>query len=573
MHKALAVLTAGLGLALPVSAFAAPAKAPVKAAAPATPAPVNRPPVIETLPFTDWQVGKQLHFGIHALDPDDDGVRIEVLQKPLSATYNELTQTVSWKPTAKDGSEGRFRVRVTEVRLDRGVPVADAPPRFVTREFAIRLTKGALAPQPQVKSAITETLITIRDPDRLAEARKKYSLAKVLDLIGQLEIKRETLAGRDAKLYGNPKAQVQLDLILKLMARLNKNPTLDPDSDKYNPEWGKFASWQLVTVRPRMNKARHELRLVYRNMTAPETAYIMFRVALASDMPDVPLDVRAESNVAFTGLLYDSFFVGETLDPKLVTDKKAYGRALVGFLDKFFSYDDAAHKRLYPQMLALPISGRLGAGSVTDGAGKYLWGNGWSWITFKNTWGGEQDGKKMGTYFAPPIKGFTGDVVSEGNKWVSKCIAELPADYCRVAEGFSNIPQDPPKKGADGILMGVLADAQQINPTYKALLSKRTRLDDATRRNFEENGMSCAQCHVRAFDEGDVLDPGIWDPSKKTRPTLARPLPQTFFVLVPEFRNSPFLDQQELDTECLLGPMMSTELGKSVKVPCAPRGE
>ncbi len=571
MHKALAVLTAGLGLALPVGAFAAPAKAPAPAAAPA---PVNRPPVIETLPFTDWQVGKQLNFGIHALDPDDDGVRIEVLQKPLSATYNELTQTVSWKPTAKDGSEGRFRVRVTEVRLDRGKPVVDAPARFVTREFAIRLTKGALAPQPQVKGAATELLVTIRDPDRLADARKAYSLDKVLDLIGQLEIRRETIAGNDPKNYGNPKAQVQLDLILKLMSKLHKNPAIDPDSDKFNPEWRKFASWQLVTVRPRMNKARHELRLVYRNMTAPESAYIMFRLALASDMPDIPLDVRAESNVAFSGLLFDSFFVGETLNQKLVTDKKAYSRALVGFLDKFFKYDDAAHKRLFPQILAVPNSGRLGGGSVTDGAGKYLWGNGWAWLTFKNTWADDAStGKKMATYFAPPIKGFTGDVVAEGSKYVSKCIAELPADYCRVAEGFSNIPQDPPKKGPDGKLMGVVLDAQHINPEYKALLSKRTRLDDATRRNFEENGMSCAQCHVRTFDEGDVLDPGIFDPTKKTGLLLGRPIPQTFFVLVPEFRNTPFLDQQELDAECQLGPTMSTELGKSVKVPCAPRGE
>jgi len=560
-------------LAFPLAAAAAPPKAPAPSPAPAA-ARVNRLPLIETLPFTDWQVGKPLHFGIHALDPDDDGVKIELLQKPMTATYNALTQTVSWTPTAKDGSEGRFRVRVTEVRLDKGKPVAGAEPRYVMREFAIRLSKGAVPPpQPQVKAAATELLVTIRDPDRLADARKAYPLGKVLDLVGQLEIRRETIAGNDPKTYSNPKAEVQLATILGLMAKLHKNPTIDPEDDKFNKDWGKLANWQLVTVRPRMNKKRHELRLVYRNMAAPETAYIMFRLALASDMPDIAMDVRAESNLEFSRLLYDSFFLGETLNQRLVTDKKAYSKALVGFLDKFFKYDDAAHKKLYPQILALPNSGRLGGGSVTDGSGAYQWGNGWAWLTFKNTWSAGEGGKKVGTYFDPPIKGFTGDVVAEGDKWVSKCIAELPADYCRVAEGFSNIPQDPPAKGRDGKLLGVLLDAQHTNPEYKQLIQKRTRLDDATRRNFEENGMSCAQCHVRNFDEGDVLDPGLWDPTKKTGPTLARQIPQLFFVIVPEFTNPAFIAQQEMDAECQLGPTMSTELGKTVRVPCSSRGE
>ena len=85
--------------------------------------------------------------------------------------------------------------------------------------------------------------------------------------------------------------------------------------------------------------------------------------------------------------------------------------------------------------------------------------------------------------------------------------------------------------------------------------------------------MPCARCHVRSVGDGHGLGRGLLGPTKKTGLLLGRAIQQTFFVLVPEFRNTPFLDQQELDAECQLGPTMSTELGKSVKVPCAPRGE
>jgi hypothetical protein len=78
---------------------------------------------------------------------------------------------------------------------------------------------------------------------------------------------------------------------------------------------------------------------------------------------------------------------------------------------------------------------------------------------------------------------------------------------------------------------------------------------------------------VRSFDEGNMLDPGVWNPQKKTGPTLGRPVPQLFFIIVPQFSTTAFLQQMERDAECLMSTAFASEIKKQVSIPCAAKGE
>src|SRR5690349_9162232 len=66
----------------------------------------NRPPEFEYPPYHRVAPGQKIGFGLNAVDQDADEIAIELVEKPASATYDPLTLTVSWKPTAKDAPAG-----------------------------------------------------------------------------------------------------------------------------------------------------------------------------------------------------------------------------------------------------------------------------------------------------------------------------------------------------------------------------------------------------------------------------------------------------------------------------------
>src|SRR5262245_32967367 len=72
-----------------------------KIAPPGPPAPTptklalgNRPPEFEYPPYHQAAPGKQISFGLNAIDQDGDTIRIDLIASPKSATYDPLTMTV-----------------------------------------------------------------------------------------------------------------------------------------------------------------------------------------------------------------------------------------------------------------------------------------------------------------------------------------------------------------------------------------------------------------------------------------------------------------------------------------------
>src|SRR5205814_8974065 len=63
---------------------------------------------------------------------------------------------------------------------------------------------------------------------------------------------------------------------LRNLAALHHNDEINPDSPKFNQQWN-AENWRLIMVRPRVNKRIFELRLVYRNVVAPEPVYLIDR--------------------------------------------------------------------------------------------------------------------------------------------------------------------------------------------------------------------------------------------------------------------------------------------------------
>src|SRR5262245_30231080 len=94
--------------ALALIAVPLPARARVEAP--------NQPPELEYPPYHRVAPGREVSFGLNVVDPDSDTVSVELVGKPASASYDPITLTVRWRPTAKDAPAGRFRVRLTETQ-------------------------------------------------------------------------------------------------------------------------------------------------------------------------------------------------------------------------------------------------------------------------------------------------------------------------------------------------------------------------------------------------------------------------------------------------------------------------
>ncbi|HEV7842040.1 MAG TPA: hypothetical protein VGO69_00010, partial [Pyrinomonadaceae bacterium] len=56
-------------------------------------APENLEPELNTVRFKRVGVGQRITFGLSVIDEESDDVRVELIQKPRSAKYNEKTLT------------------------------------------------------------------------------------------------------------------------------------------------------------------------------------------------------------------------------------------------------------------------------------------------------------------------------------------------------------------------------------------------------------------------------------------------------------------------------------------------
>jgi hypothetical protein len=507
----------------------------------------NRPPEMDAVHIKRVGVGQRITFGISVIDEETDDIRVEMTQKPATAKYNEKTLSVDWTPRRSDGKVGQFAVRLTEY------PRAGGSPRTSIKTFSINIEPNpvplpALAPAPLA----VETLISITDPDRLTAANARWPILAIFDRIATIEASKQIK--QDSGIQPTNGAALFHDT-LRNLAALHRNDEINPDSPHYNPQFN-AENWRLVMVRPRVNKRIFELRLVYKNVVAAEPIFLMPRMRITR-LKDPELDkddaARQKNNKAFATLLYNAFFDGADLKPYVARDKKSYGDALADFISAVVNYNDKTDPTMQANFAALPHNARLGGDDALDEKGRYLRGDGWALGVMKIV-PVERDGKKILAFSNTPIDGFATSIKPTPDNSAFRRVpapafdpksASFVAGFDKLVDvgNFSAIPDDHDA----GMVKPSLIDSSMFSRDFKQKqMVAETSLRDPRRRLFEERGMTCIQCHVRNFDEGDYLNPGVKNPKEGSVGTT-RDIPRLFFIITPDggFRSEFFRRNEE----------------------------
>lgn len=80
--------------------------------------------------------------------------------------------------------------------------------------------------------------------------------------------------------------------------------------------------------------------------------------------------------------------------------------------------------------------------------------------------------------------------------------------------------------------------------------------------------MTCSQCHIRDFANGDLRDPALRDAKLGRLPVLTPSIPTTFFNLVPEETWRPFMIDFQRQQECLFKAALKKTLGLETTLAC-----
>lgn len=562
----------------------ADARQPAPADDPPAPAPAdqtglrppNNPPSLEIPAYEIVGVGQEIGFGLEVIDEESDVFSVELLEKPASATYDPYTLTVVWKPTRKDMPAGAFRVRITEKRRDTGAT------RVQTQAFSIAVSAKR---QPELHAQpldpAVETLITIHDPDRLALANKAWPLDKMLAHAANLE--HALLPDDVQQATSKPDAAQLYERFLRQLARAHDNPTVDPESDQFDKKsFGNARDWKIIAVRPRLDKKWHEIRIIYRATRAHAATYTMFRWRPTIDA--APPEAREFNNKEMSRLVLEAFFRDDgTLDPKYARDEKAHARRVAWLLDQVLNYQNDAHPWASTGFLALPTEARLGGGSVRGADGNYASGDGWGWNVIKLK---PHDGAMEPVNV--PIKGFVTDLApsADGASWEMKCGARFDPHDEAHEPGYEVLCRetahvDLPGSGdgyADtapgGKVVPSFIDAANLFVEHKEVHTVATvPLRDPRRDLFEENGMTCSQCHVRSFGVRDMYDRTAYDPSAGTPTTANKKQDTTYFVIVPTVSWQPYAIDFQRKQECKFKAAIETDLGKTTSLTCPLKAE
>jgi hypothetical protein len=507
----------------------------------------NRPPEMDAVRIKRVGVGQRITFGISVIDEETDDIRVEMTQKPATAKYNERTLTVDWTPKKTDGRVGQFAVRITEYPREGGSP------RTLIKTFSINIEPKPVT-QPPLPTAplAVETLISITDPERLGTANARWPILAMFDRIAAIEASKQVKP--ENGIQPTSGANLFRDS-LRNLAALHRNDEINPDSPHFNPQFN-AENWRLVMVRPRVNKRIFELRLVYKNVVAAEPVFLMprLRITRLKD-PDLDKDdaARQKNNKTFATLLHDAFFDGAELKAYVARDKKSYGDALADFISVVVNYNDPNDPNMRANFAALPHNARLGGDDLLDEKGRYLRGDGWALGVMKVV-PVERDGKKVLAFSNMPIDGFATSIKPTPDNSAFRRVpapafdpksASFVQGFDKLVDvgNFSSIPDDHDA----GVAKPSIIDSSMFARDFKLKqMVAETSLRDPRRRLFEERGMTCIQCHVRNFDEGDYLNPGVKNP-KEGSPGSTRDIPRLFFIITPDdgFRSEFFRRNEE----------------------------
>lgn len=527
-----ALASALLSKAWPTAADAGSVRREAAALAPAAPPPVNHPPELPPVLFKRVGLGQRIVFGLGAIDEESDDVRVEVVQKPASAKFNQRTLTVDWTPQPSDDRRGQFVVRVTEFERETGKQLGQVVKTFNIKVESGRAPVNFLEPAP----VEVETLVSVTDPERLAAANARWPLTALFQRIGEIEADKP--ANKDAL---PASGEALFRDALKNLSRLHRNEEIDPDSPAFNAQW-KAENWRLISVRPRLNKKTFELRLVYFNTVAAEPVYLMPRMRIVRGKDaGRPEELRHKNNQTFARLFHEAFFDGENLKPFVVKDKKAYGQALADYMTRVLTYKDPADSNMQASFAAMPHNARLGGDNKYDAKGNYISGDGWALGAMKVA-AIEREGRKTLAFTSPFIDGFAATIrpTPDGKAYkpvpsprFDKQSREFVAGWDSLVDADDHGNIAIPDEHDDGTIAPSNIDSASFSRNFKTkYMVAETALRDPRRRLFEERGMTCIQCHVRNFDEGDYLK-SVREPNSGLPVGNTREIPRVFFTIIP----------------------------------------
>jgi hypothetical protein len=538
---------------------------------------LNLPPDFELPPYQKVGVGQEIGFGLHVFDNESDTVRVDLIEKPASASYDPITLTVVWRPTPKDKPHGRFVVRLTEKRWDTGTQ------RVFTHTFGVSVLDD-MQPRPLARPLgdFVETVLTVHDPRRLHALNKLWPFDKVLERIGELEIAKLPMLqqGRVEK----PDRKKMFRTVLKGLAELHRQPRIDPASKRFDKTmYDHEDAWRLMGVRIRLDLKWQEVRLIYKDFRSHEGIYIMPRFRLVGTGAKATQSAQHFNNKLMSQKVLDTFFKKDgSLNTALVSDRAAHAEALMQFVNWVLTYSSDKHPAAGATFLALPTGARLGGGSKRDKKGRYHSGDGWAWGVMKPQIvppkrRGKKDQVQMKNVAFP---GFVAAVKpsADGTKWVPTCPKRFdPHDpghtrgyetLCRK-NGLVALPHKKKRKIVPSII-----DATNLHLAHKTVHTvSNLPLRDQRRDLFGAKGLTCAQCHIRNFGVRDLYDNTPLSPKSGIPTILSKPQPTSFFVIVPNEKWQPYAIDFQHKQMCQTRDAFKALLGVDLKIDCPLKGK
>lgn len=558
----------------PISPPADPDPAPQPTSTPTTeptsePKP-DQPPEVFAPAVKALGVGQTTSFSVAAIDQDMDETAVTVTKLPASATFDAITQTVTFTPTKTDLGKAEFVLQIAQ-------PGKGAPE---SRTWTIDVTaKRQPLPVAPVKSPMIEDVLMIRQPERLVAVTHDWPIDRLL-LVGAQAFKWQFTDENRAKLAGDLDKAVLYKQFLKSLAETHGNARLDPDAKGFDAHaFGNPADWKIVAVRPRIDKAWTELRVVYRAVNAREPVFAMFRLRPTVEyVPALPRPTAEHdaNNKIFLGMVSKHLLVAGAPNPKFVKDKAAHGRAVAALMTELMAFDDtktAPYLRGF--MVGIALEARMGGGSKLSADGAYQSGDGWAWSAMKPFQSGTTQ-----AYQNVVIPGFwLATAPTATGSWGPVCPPKYnPADpnhtpgyevLCRKTIGFVDLPDETGAK-----VKGSKIDANNRFATYKQRDMVATlALDDGRRDLGEENSMSCGQCHMRTFGMHTATDPANVSSAAGVPTVRNPPLPTLNFQITPDTHWEPFtlafLAHQECRGKAMLESVLGPDAAKGFSCPTA----
>lgn len=476
-------------------------------------------------------VGQTISFSTSVIDQDLDETRVDVTKLPVSARFDPITQTVVWTPASGDQPKAEFEVTITQP--DRN--------KTTKKAFSIDVLNNAQpAPTAAPRAPIIETLLLVHGERRLEQVNKDWPIDRLLES-GAQTFQLQLPEPQRMALKTPLTARLAYEQMLEGLAETHDNPRLDPRSPQFDrAAFGDPKSWHLVAFRPRIDKAWTELRVVYKAASI-EPVYAMFRLRpVVEYVPSLPRpeEERDANNKIFLGMVAKHLMKHGGVNPAFVKDEVAHGRAVAALMTEVMTFDDTKTKPyLHGFVIGIATEGRMGAGSARNRDGSYKSGDGWGWSAMKPF--RTSDGATQ-AYVNVAIPGFwTATRPSkDGSTWEPTCATKFNPNekhdpgyeiLCRKTIGFVDLPDMKNGKPING-----KRDAENLYIEHKlSWMVSTLPLADGRRDLGEENGMSCAQCHIRNFGMHDYSDPANTDPHAGVPKAVNHAVATLEFQIVP----------------------------------------